>query len=237
MNVLNGADITMDYLRNYLDVMGDKIIIYLFDRAHFKKNDMIYMPGGVEVEGFDGSFLDSTLLESQKADARMGRFLNAGEIPFLDNLPEPKVRRSTHYPKGSSHVNKNEIIMKIYLEKIPIICEDGDDGHYGFSANADVNVLNSMTSRIHHGIFVADLKYIKDPDLYTRLVEHGDTGGMVESLTNKKREADVLDGIHEMGEKLGIKPEFIHEFYRDEIIPITKDVQVERFFEIVNNHE
>mmetsp|Transcript_15425 Transcript_15425/g.17155 ORF Transcript_15425/g.17155 Transcript_15425/m.17155 type:complete len:175 (-) Transcript_15425:812-1336(-) len=69
---------------------------------------------------------------------------------------------------------------------------DGDDEQHGSTVLADITVLQALSRRVHYGKFVAESKYLSDPEGYQKLVEAGDAEGVMELLTNSVVEAKVL---------------------------------------------
>ena len=93
----------------------------------------------------------------------------------------------------ASGVNFNEILLKKYIsEVVPAICQPGDDEQHGSTALCDVNVLQALSKRVHYGKFVAESKYLADPEGYQKLVDAGDAEGVMKLLTNEAVEAKVL---------------------------------------------
>jgi chorismate mutase len=93
----------------------------------------------------------------------------------------------------ASSVNFNEILLKKYItEVVQAICQPGDDEQHGSTALCDVNVLQALSKRVHYGKFVAESKYMADPEEYQRLVDAGDADGVMKLLTNETVEAKVL---------------------------------------------
>lgn len=99
--------------------------------------------------------------------------LSPDEYPFTDDLPEP-VLPPLHFPKilHPNKINANRSILSFYINAIiPRISrratlalpahkgsreisggdEFEDDGHYGSAATLDVEVLQSISKRVHYG--------------------------------------------------------------------------------------
>ena len=53
----------------------------------------------------------------------------------------------------------NTELLATYREKmVPKICEEGDDGNHGSTALQDLHCLQTMSTRIYYGLFVAESK-------------------------------------------------------------------------------
>lgn len=90
-------------------------------------------------------------------------------------------------------MNFNEILLKKYVQEVvPSICQAGDDEQHGSTALCDVAVLQALSKRVHYGKFVAESKYLADPEGYQKLVDAGDAEGVMKLLTNEEVEAKVL---------------------------------------------
>jgi chorismate mutase len=121
---------------------------------------------------------------------------------FPDRLPKTKqgrVLEDLEFPtllsdtNGAASENFNPILLKKYVEcVVPSICEPGDDEQHGSTALCDVALLQALSKRIHYGKFVAESKFLSDPDEYRRLVESNDAAGVMKLLTNEAVEAKVL---------------------------------------------
>jgi len=146
-------------------------------------------------------------------------------------------------------INFNERVMHVYLNKIlPRICEDGDDFNYGSAATCDIAALQAISKRIHFGKFVAESKFQQSRAKYSDMIQAGDGEAILETLTNQAVEdkllkrvfdkaiaygRDLTAGVPELpaddeGEcKFRVEPEAIVSLYKDILIPLTKQVQVQ----------
>lgn len=149
-------------------------------------------------------------------------------------------------------VNYGAQIMKKYEEEIlPLICKEGDDGQYGSSAVCDIQALQALSKRIHYGTFVAESKFLAQTEEYTKLIKAGDRAGIMELLTNREVEERVIKRVQNKAMAYGqeitddtslvhgsaipddmlkhfkVNPESMGRLYRDIIIPLTKDVEVD----------
>ncbi|MEK6890593.1 MAG: chorismate mutase [Nanoarchaeota archaeon] len=216
-------------VRKDLVRLEDTIILHLFERAQFKTNKVIYVPGGVEIPGFDGSFLDYLFEGTEKLHARAGRYLDQEEHPFYPIDGEALARRRIDDLGISRKVNVNDKIKKIYLEVLPLICEEGDDNKYGSAAVVDIHCMQAISRRVHMGEQVAEAKFREDPEGYSKFIIAGDRENIRTKLRNLKVERDNLERVRVKGERYGIDPEFIASFYDQRVMPLTIEVEIDYF--------
>lgn len=233
-----GPGMTLEDMRGILERMEDKIITSLYDRAGYAQNACVYEPGKIPIDGSGDSYFCFMFRERQECDALAGRFCISGEVPFFSGLPEPRARRKDPgYPLGHSAINMNGILLQVYMSHLGRISSPGDDGEYGSTAAADIHALDHISTRIHKGgIGVADLKFIGDKQAYRSAAIHGRTQmrpAMMEMLTNKAQEEKVLNRVHEKGKRYGMDPAFVHGMFESGIIPLTKEVEIDRIIELV----
>ncbi|EPS40053.1 hypothetical protein H072_6156 [Dactylellina haptotyla CBS 200.50] len=140
---------------------------------------------------------------------------------------------------------------------LPAICRTseksgGDRGeqqeNYGSSAVADVAVLQALSRRIHFGKFVAESKFRSEVEVFTKLIEERNSEEIGNRITKKAVEEEVLRRLRYKAKIYGrdptLKPdeggvldenvgvgkidvEAVVQMYRDFVIPLTKDVEVE----------
>jgi len=214
-----------------LERLEDNIIIDLFERTYFKTNDIIYSPGGIKIPNFTGSFFDYMLYGTEVLHATAGRYDNPEEKPFFTNLPPTLIkRRKSPYYIQDTDINFNFKIKKAYFEALQKICEKGDDGEYGSTALCDIKCLQDISKRVHLGAFVAESKIKSNILEYSVLIKNRDREKIIKKLRNIEDEEEILKRIREKGERYNINPEFIVEFYRDKIIPMTIEVEVKYLF-------
>jgi chorismate mutase len=144
----------------------------------------------------------------------------------------------------------NKKILDIYRSKVvPQICEDGDDGNHGSTAVQDVHVLQMLATRCYYGLFVAESKFRTEYDKASELIKNQDREGLMAFITKPDVEAKNIQrvilkartfsqniGAAEEGQlapipslttSYKVKPEFIGDVYKEYIMPLTKEVEVE----------
>ena len=217
-------------IRPTLIRMEDSIIFDLFERTQFKSNLAIYLPGVIQMPRPDLSFFDFLFYGTERLHAMVGRYNHSQEHSFFKNLPETQIKRVMEdSPIKQVNINVNSRIKEMYLQAIRSICESGDDKHYGSTALCDIKTLQDLSRRIHFGTYVAESKFQQEPEKYTELIKGKDVESILEALTNNGVEESIFERVREKGEKYDVNPEFIVSFYKDKIIPFTKDVEIEYF--------
>ncbi|RHY57520.1 hypothetical protein DYB38_001176, partial [Aphanomyces astaci] len=216
--------VLLDDYRNVLIRQEETIIFSLIERAQFLRNAPIYRKRADatasllsfkgKYNGFEGSFLEFMLSETERLHALNRRYTSPDEHAFFPSfLPDPILPpldyQSVLIPNT---ININDQIMSVYLEKLlPHITHDSDDHTtFGSSANADIAVLQALSKRIHFGKFIAEAKFQvtfllllsssltlnmkAETERYTALILANDAEGIMDALTNLAVE-DVRVGM------------------------------------------
>lgn len=236
----------LSFIAARLEGLEETIISKLIDRAQFCTNSTVYKTGE---SGFIGdashSLFEIRLIEQEQMDARFGRFCAPEERPFTKDLPSPQ--RVVTIPDCGLRITNYELISQSneilcsYLDLIPRICMDGDDGQYGSSVEHDIYVIQAIARRIHYGaLYVAESKYTNETELYRSLIISKDQNAVLERLTRKSIEDRIVDRIREktistqsMANRLVrnvIDPDIIAEYYKNWIIPLTKKGEIAYLF-------
>lgn len=249
-NPPDGAPLRLGDLRERLIRQEETIIFALIERAQFRLNPLIYTPGAFPVPGHQGgtTFSQYVLHELEKVYASVRRYTSPDEHPFAppDSLPKPLLEGLDYPPTlMRNDINYNKKIEQMYLDSIlPVVCEDGDDQNYGSSATCDVACLQALSKRIHYGKFIAEAKFQEAPDEYTALAVKSDRDGIWDLLSNLAVEKVLLQRVENKARNYGgdvtnsgsrdvfkVEPVAISAIYRDFIIPLTKDVEVDYIIE------
>merc|ERR1712061_785427 len=99
-----------------------------------------------------------------------------GEYAFFSPLPEPAlgVTCDSYQDQNGilaqvpSSALVNHRLLDIYRTKmVPALCEEGDDGNHGSVAVQDVVCLQTMSTRIYFGLFVAESKFRSEKEQAT----------------------------------------------------------------------
>uniref|UniRef100_A0A0G4FZ06 chorismate mutase n=1 Tax=Chromera velia CCMP2878 TaxID=1169474 RepID=A0A0G4FZ06_9ALVE len=246
-----GKDQKLDlsHIRNDLIRLEETIIFALIERAQFGLNLKVYEPGAL-TDRFPCPMLDYFLLESEKVHARMRRYTSPEEHAFFpDDLPIPILPpKAVPEVLNPNLINYNAKIKSYYTNVLlPLICRSGDDEEYGSAATCDITCLQALSKRVHYGKFVAEAKFQEDTETYKQLIAGKDADGILEKLTNRAVEERLLDRVRQKASTYGrdvgmtcatdstlhfkVDPEVIVAAYRDFIIPVTKEVEVDYLLE------
>ncbi|CAJ1972397.1 unnamed protein product [Sphenostylis stenocarpa] len=241
-NVYTLASVREDLIRQ-----EDTIIYGLIERAKFPSNSHTYDAKYAQIPGFCGSLVEFVVKNTEDIQAKAGRYKNPEENPFFpENLPPSSVP-SYPFPQflhpGAASININKSIWKMYLhELLPLLATSGDDGNYAQTAASDLSLLQAVSKRIHYGKFVAEVKFRDAPEDYEPLIRAKDREGLMKLLTFTSVEEAVrmrvekkatvfgqevsLDS-NEDNEKRKFDPSVASRLYKNWVIPLTKEVQVE----------
>jgi len=242
--------LTLDSVRGELIRLEETIIFGLIERSQFAVNQEIYATGDASLlkttdkNHHSESFLDYFLEKTEEIHASLGRYTSPDEHPFLiDGTTVPLIQAQS-YPQSlrPNNININAKIKAIYENQIlPRVCkQSGSDGQYGSAATMDINVLQSISKRIHFGKFVAEAKFLQEKDKYTQLITNNDAEGLMKLLTKQSVEDKVVARVTLKAGTYGrdptntdtntpsyaIPPEEIGQLYREFVMPLNKDVQI-----------
>jgi len=225
-----------------LEGLEETIIFKLIDRAQFRHNPTVYEKGRSGFTGTHNQSLFSLRIRFQeKMDAQFGRFCLPEERPFCTRLPASR-RDLAIAPTGLALDNPDVVnlgpkILAAYLDLVPLICRHGEDGHYGSSVEHDVYAVQAIARRIHYGsLYVAESKYRSDRKKYEDMMRAHDAAGVLSLLTRREIEERIIARIREKvtmtqarvnrTTRHVVDPDVILTFYRDTIIPLTKEGEV-----------
>lgn len=240
---------TLDGIRSSLIRQEDSIIFSLVERAQYCYNPETYDPDAFTMEAFHGSLVDYILKETEKLHAKVGRYESPDEHPFFpDELPQPMLP-PLQYPQvlhpSAKSININDKIWDMYFKDIlPRLVKKGDDGNCGSTAVCDTLCLQALSKRIHYGKFVAEAKYQASPEVYSAAIIAQDRKKLMELLTYPAVEEAIKNRVEVKTRTYGqevtssiegdksdpvykINPSLVADLYRDWIMPLTKDVQVQ----------
>mmetsp|Transcript_22711 Transcript_22711/g.51246 ORF Transcript_22711/g.51246 Transcript_22711/m.51246 type:complete len:342 (+) Transcript_22711:71-1096(+) len=249
-------------VRKSLIRQEETIIFALIERAQFSRNLAVYEKGVHRWDSAaldpsfdsDGSFLDFMLYETEKVHAKARRYTSPEEHAFFPvqiARANPVLEKLSYPPiLAENSININDEVRRLYINNvIPAMCSEGDDDQHGSTAICDIACLQALSRRIHIGKFVAESKFVVEPEMFTELVKARDVVGINELLTNDVVEERVCqrariktvafgqDAFSDADVGFKVPPNVIVELYRDMIIPLTKQVQVRYLFERVGGVE
>ncbi|GER30613.1 chorismate mutase [Striga asiatica] len=226
----------LESLRDILIGLEDTIIFCLIERSKYAYNQYLY------ASSHNG--LQSFIQSSESVQATFGRYTLEEETPFSGSnfvIPTPpNCTKVLHRP--ASCFDKSKEILTAYLDLLPNITINGDDGHYAPTLATDLICLQAISKRITLGKFVAEAKYNKDPKAYNATIsEKNNEDDLMKMLTDTKVEKEVIQRVANKAEIFGqnidpfnasvvkqpkIDPSVISRFYENFMIPLTKQVEV-----------
>lgn len=239
--------LNLQNIRDELVKMEDTIIFNFIERSHFATCPAVYQENepSLNLPDFDGSFLDWALMQMEICHSQLRRFESPDEIPFFPNAILEPILPSLNYPKllasYSPEINYNDKIKHIYIEQmIPLLSKrDGNQWEsFGSVATRDIEALQSLSRRIHFGKFVAEAKFQSEKEKYIKLITERDVNGLMAAITNAAVEEKILERLKAKAEVYGvdptsnssdrkITPEYLVKIYKEIVIPITKEVEVD----------
>lgn len=198
----------------------------------------------------DLSLLDYILRETERIHSYVRRYDSPDEYPFFPSAIQKPILKPLKYPAKlhDNDVNVNSQLKEAYIHKIlPAACRQtgagGDRGeeqeNYGSSATCDVSCLQALSRRIHYGKFVAESKFRSETERFVKLIKEEDRKGIDEAITDAKVEKKVLERLRLKAKTYGTDPEkgsdergkinvdAVVAMYKDYVIPLTKEVEVE----------
>lgn len=209
--------LSLDRIRSVLVRLEDTIIFSLIERAQFAHNPRIYQRGVFQELrdlGFQGSWLEWFLKETETFHAKARRYTSPDEYPFTTDLPKP-VLPPLSFPKilYPNKVNVNPSILSFYTRAIvPRITrratlslatlkrangiigddESEDDGNYGSAATIDVEVVQAISKRVHYGKFVSESKFSDNPAAFIPHIQKRNREALEGLITKPEVERKLL---------------------------------------------
>ncbi|KIY45640.1 chorismate mutase [Fistulina hepatica ATCC 64428] len=219
-NLLAGDPLSLDHIRSVLAGLEETIIFSLVERAQFAHNPRMYKPGTfdeLKQLGFDGSWLEWILKETETFQAKARRYTSPDEYPFTANLPDPIIA-PLPFPKflHPNNINVNPSILSFYVHSIvPRVtrratlalaaakrargivgdAEYEDDGNYGSTAIVDVQILQAISKRVHYGKFVSEVKFIENPAAFISHIETRNRQALEGLITKPAVERKLLQRL------------------------------------------
>lgn len=236
-------------IRFQLIRLEDTITFHLIERVQFPLNPTIYIPGALPIGAPTLSLLDWMLREQERLQSLVRRYQSPDEYPFFPDALQEPILKPLHYPRilHPNDVNVNSKLKDCYTAHIlPAAClqkESGDRGesaeNYGSAGTCDVLCLQALSRRIHFGKFVAEAKFQQETERFVALIRAADRKGIDEAITNAAVEKKVLERLRLKAKTYGTDPDTAGDgvskvnadavvaMYKDWVIPLTKEVEVE----------
>ncbi|KAH9480401.1 putative chorismate mutase [Psilocybe cubensis] len=275
LNFTTGEDpLSLDRIRSVLVRLEDTIIFSLIERAQFAHNPRMYQKDAFKELtdlGFHGSWLEWFLKEIETFHAKARRYTSPDEYPFSSDLPAP-VLPLLDFPKilYPNKINANPSILSFYTNAIvPRItrratlslaaqkrahgitgsAEFEDDGNYGSAATLDVEILQSISKRVHYGKFVSESKFVENPAAFIPHIRSRNREALEGLITKPEVERKLLvrlhkkattyaqdivgdgeapvNGVGKSSASSKIDVDCVVDLYESYIIPLTKEVEVD----------
>ncbi|MBW0572506.1 hypothetical protein O181_112221 [Austropuccinia psidii MF-1] len=225
---------------------------FAYNPIIYEDSSKFFQLNNIEKDQKDLSFLDWILKQTEITHAKARRYEAPDEYPFTSSqqLP-PSLLPPLHPPVylHSNNINFNPIIKNFYINHIvPILTQRSDkltdDGQYGSSATRDVEILQAVSRRIHYGKFVAESKFRDHPNWFIDHIKSRNSVELERLITKPQIEAALVrrlenkaltygqeiteDGLSagpETNQKINAK--VVVQMYKDWVIPLTRQVEVE----------
>lgn len=197
------------------------------------------------------------LREQERFQSLVRRYQSPDEYPFFPDALQTPILHPIHYPQilHPNDVNVNDELRSSYVNHIlPAACaqfgrsERGEaEENFGSAATCDVNCLQALSRRIHFGKFVAESKFQQETDMFVSLIKAEDRKGIGGSITDEKVEQKVLERLRLKAKTYGTDPSIsaggpvkidadsVVAMYKDYVIPLTKEVEVEYLMQRLKN--
>jgi len=217
--------------------------------GHFKLHQL-------KSAGSDGCLGDWFIYQTECLHSQAHRYEHPTEFAFFGPLPEPTLgsgklkqqKKILEAVPPEALINRR--LLDIFRTKIiPHICEEGDDSNHGSTAVQDVHCLQMMATRIYYGLFVAESKFRTETEKARALIRAQDRDGLMAFITKPDVEVKNIQRVilkartfsqtistaeeNQLAPTLSLKtsykvnPEFIGAVFREFLMPLTKDVEVE----------
>ncbi|KAE8036866.1 hypothetical protein FH972_009499 [Carpinus fangiana] len=213
--------------------------------------------GGSTSEG-SLSLLDWNLREQERLQSLIRRYQSPDEYPFFPDALQTPILPPIQYPRilHPNDVNINAKLKEKYTNEImPAACAQYGrperpeaQENFGSAVTCDVMCLQALSRRIHFGKFVAESKFQKETDRFVALIKAEDRIGIDAAITDAKVEQKVLERLRLKANTYGKDPAGLAEetpvkvnadavvsMYKDYVIPLTKEVEVEYLMQRLNN--
>lgn len=247
----------LEDIRGDLIRQEETIIFALIERSQYARNKTCYHKNDEKSQSFMEEFLKMTedmhaklgRYDSPDENAFFSDSLpkalaeRRALVSAHENNSDIQAKKAKISPLVPNKININTKVLALYIHNIlDTLCggsDKEDDGEYGSTCSADIAVLQALSKRIHYGKFVAEAKFQKNKEQFSEMIKNNDANGIMNALTFIAKEDEVVERVRFKASRYGtdtadgeepiykVKPEIISELYRDFLIPLNKQVQVE----------
>lgn len=135
--------------------------------------------------------------------------------------PQPKIFQSV----------EAKLLSFYFSDFLPVNCGSGELPTVSVFFK-DLNILSHISQRMQLGICVAKAKFQTEPELYRKLAAENNIKEINKQLTNSEVEQKILLRVEEKTKQCGFvnplfKPQAAVSFFKDCIIPLTKEIELE----------
>ncbi|PKA49219.1 Chorismate mutase 2 [Apostasia shenzhenica] len=233
------SNYNLDSLRESLERQEDFIVFSLIERARYPFNSPAYdIPHLAED---NSSLVEIYVRETEAIESK-----NPEELPFFPDemqvpvVPPHQFPQILHTPAAS--VNASKGIWNMYFNHLlPLFTTKGDDGNYQQTVASDFICLQALSKRVHYGRFVAEVKFRDAPQDYIPFIYSKDSEVLMNLLTSTSVEETIIKRVSKKAMVFGqnvtlekgndgkykVEPSVVSELYKDWVIPITKQVEVD----------
>ncbi len=246
---MSQVKLQLDAIAARLAGLEETLIYKLLDRAQFAGNAGAYQPGQSRfVPAEPCSLFELRLKLQENLDTQFGRYQIPEERPFHTGLPGPRraieVGDTGLTISDFDTVNVSGAIRQSYLTLLPKLCGTGDDAQWGSSVEHDVICLQALGRRIHYGaLYVGESKFQENPDQFRELVRARDDEAITKLivrveverrvLARVKAKVEAVQSVSDPALRRLVDPETIVDFFRETIIPLTKDGEIRYLYQRV----
>lgn len=200
------------------------------------------------------------LREQEQFQSLVRRYQSPDEYPFFPDVLQQPILPPIQYPQilHPNDVNVNEKLKYSYVNEIlPKACvkyerperRDAQE-NYGSAATCDVSCIQALSRRVHFGKFVAEAKFLAEPERFVKLIKASDRAGIDAAITDAAVEKKVLERLRLKARTYGTEPggttssgpvkieaDAVVAMYKDHVIPLTKYVEVEYLMQRLHETE
>ena len=144
----------------------------------------------------------------------------------MDSKAVSAIAKRCRYKGTGKEYTKESRLKAGYNDLIRSIC--GTGGILNRESRAcDEKALAWLSSRVQAGVLVAEIKFKGQPEAYVDSIRSGNREAILSAITDEDAEKAVIKRVSDQCKKLGIDGKAVASFYKDVVIPLTKEVEVE----------
>tara|TARA_Y100000768_G_scaffold358453_1_gene314286 strand:+ start:5178 stop:5870 length:693 start_codon:yes stop_codon:yes gene_type:complete len=212
----------MEFYDLYIKKLDTTILELLAQRKKHKlnaRNFKFFELGGYNVNdnfasNIDYKIYNFELIQSKKKN----NSLKSYEKPFNECLYSNNV-------DDLESLNLNSIIKTIYSNSLYDICIYGDSEDFDYICELDIEILYTLSDRIHFGYELIKYKYINNKDFYDKLIMFDDDILLEYYLYCPVKQKEYMTQIIYKCNELELNTCAIYSMYKTLILPLTVEIQ------------